>query len=161
MKTLMLIRHAKSDWGTIGARDYDRTLNSRGLRDATTMGKRFKKEGQIPDSFISSTAKRAEKSCQLMSQAMAYPVEKVEWFDNLYLASPSTILDIISKTPAHVSTLAVLAHNPGVTELAELLSGQAIGNMPTAAVVTLTAHVNDWQAENTIWEVQDFDYPKL
>jgi len=156
----MLIRHAKSDWGTIGARDYDRTLNPRGLRDATDMGLRFKDKGFIPDLFISSTAKRAEQSSELMTQAMGYDLDKIQWFEHLYLASPSTILSVIQSMPNTVSSLALLAHNPGITELAELLSGQPIGDMPTSAVVTLAAEIKDWQDASTTWQLLDFDYPK-
>jgi len=160
MKTLLLIRHAKSDWGNIGARDYDRKLNPRGLRDAPEMGMRLKERGLIPDLFVSSTAKRAEMSTQRITEAMGYPFERVGWFESLYLASPSTMLKVIAETDDTISSLALLAHNPGITELAEKLSGQALSDMPTSAVVTLTSAIKHWGEANASWQLQDFDYPK-
>jgi len=160
MKTLLLIRHAKSDWGNLGAKDYDRVLNARGLRDAPEMGKRLKAKGMIPELFISSTAKRAELSSKLITEAMGYPFKNIGWFDSLYLASPNTMMRVIADTDDSVSTLALLAHNPGITELAEKLSGQTLNNMPTSAVVTLTLAIEHWEDAYTAWQLQDFDYPK-
>ncbi|MDX8388769.1 MAG: histidine phosphatase family protein [Ghiorsea sp.] len=161
MKSLLLIRHAKADWGTPGSRDYDRVLNPRGLRDAADMGQRIQAKNKVPDLFVASTAKRAEMSTQLMTQAMGYTIKNVEWFENLYLAMPSTILKVIMDTGDTLSSLALLAHNPGITELAEQLSGEYIGDMPTSAVVHLTAPINHWKEANTVWQLQDFDYPNL
>lgn len=160
MKTLMLIRHAKSDWGAIGAADYDRALNPRGLGDAKTMGQRLKAKGQLPDLLISSTARRAQQSSELISLAMGYPSAKIQWQQALYLAPPSVILRLIGKTPANITTLALLAHNPGISELASNLVDSSIGDMPTAGVVTMTANINDWQEANTVWQLYDVDYPK-
>ena len=91
---------------------------------------------------------------------MGYELDKIQWFEHLYLASPSTILSVIQSIPNAVSSLALLAHNPGITELAELLAAQPIGDMPTSAVVTLAADIKDWQDASTTWQLQDFDYPK-
>jgi len=160
MKTLILIRHAKSDWSHAGLQDYDRPLNNRGCADAPEMGRRLANRNLIPDLFIASTAKRAQLSALLMAEAMGYAEEKIDWRKELYLASPPTILNLISHTPLHVSCLALLAHNPDITELAEQLSGQYIGNIPTAGSVALTADIEDWACVNTHWKLNLFDYPK-
>lgn len=160
MKTLMLLRHAKSDWSDPDAYDYERTLNQRGFHDAFEMGQRLLKRGLIPDLFIASTAKRARLSVELLAEAMAYSEDKILWRKNLYLATPATMMEVISNTPEQVNCLALLAHNPGITALAELLSGQCLGNVPTAGVVTLTSHTQHWHEAACLWHLQDFDYPK-
>ncbi len=158
MKRLLLIRHARSGWET-GQRDFDRVLDQQGRGDAAEMGRRLKAKAMVPQMFVTSSAKRAAISTQLITEAMAFPLEKVEWGDALYLASPETLLDVICRTPAHISSLALLGHNPGLTALAEMLAGHHIGNMPTSAVVTLTAEIERWEEASTTWQLQDFDHP--
>jgi len=160
MKTLILIRHAKSDWDDLSASDYERTLNKRGLYDAPEMGRRLNGRNMIPELFTASTAVRARMTAELIARAMGYPEEKLLWRDELYLAAPATMLDIIRKTPDTVSSLALLAHNPGISELVERLTREPFENLPTAGVVTLTARIDHWREAGLRWQMQDFDFPK-
>jgi len=160
MKTLILIRHAKSDWDDLSASDYERTLNKRGLHDAPEMGRRLAGRDLVPDLFTASTATRARMSTALMAEAMSYPEDQLLWRDELYLAAPATILNIIRKTPDSVACLALLAHNPGISELVERLIRQPFDNVPTAGVVTLTAGIKHWREAGCRWHLQAFDWPK-
>jgi len=160
MKTLILIRHAKSDRDDVAARDYDRTLNRRGRRDASEMGLCLFERKLLPDMFTASSAVRARMTAELMADAMGYPEEQLQWRHELYLASPATMMKVVRNTLEAVTTLALLAHNPGITELGEQLSGRAIDNIPTAGMVILTADIACWQDVGYHWQLQDFDYPK-
>jgi len=169
MKTLILIRHAKSDWNTIGQHDVDRSLNQRGEHDAPIMGHRLaarlQAAGQSLDAFASSSACRAKQTALLLAAELGWNAESMDWQDKLYLASPATMLDIIRAFPDGVQTAIVLAHNPGISELAEQLSGQWIGNVPTCSILTFhipVAHWRDVSIKRGLRqaELMDFDCPK-
>ena len=159
MKTLILIRHAKSDWSDFSARDFDRELNARGKRDAPVMGQRLAARDIQPDAFIVSTACRAKATARLMAPALGFSFEDIDWRDELYMASPSTMKSVIRQTADHVQSLALLAHNPGITELACQLANTNISNVPTCGVITLELPVDHW-AELNHARLLDFDYPK-
>jgi len=159
MKTLMLIRHAKSDWSDLNAADVDRTLNARGSHDAPRMAQRASDRGLMPDAFICSTARRAEQTAKLMAPQLAFPIEQIQWKDELYLASSSMLLDAVRHAPDQADTLAILAHNPGMTDLANRLCLAAgIENIPTSGIVTLTFAIDHWQ-QAVAGQLADFDYP--
>lgn len=161
MKTLILIRHAKSSWDDLSLRDFDRDLNKRGRRDAPEMGRRLAARYAILDAFVVSTACRARATAELMAGELDFPPERIEFRDELYLASPSTMLDVIRQVPDSVQTLALLAHNPGITELANRLSGgRRIDNMPTSGVATFNLSADSWRQIGGGAELIDFDYPK-
>jgi len=169
MKTLMLIRHAKSDWNTIGQKDVDRRLNQRGEYDAPIMGKRLaarlQAAGQSLDAFSSSSACRAKQTALLLAAELGWDAESISWQDRLYLASPATLLDQIHAFPDDAQTAIVLAHNPGISELAEQLSGQWIGNVPSCSILTFHIPVVSWRDVSIKRglrqaELVDFDCPK-
>jgi len=164
MKTLILIRHAKSSWADLGASDFDRSLNHRGLHDAPIMGERLAARLDASDigldAFVCSTARRAAETAENMVMHMQFPIERVDWRSALYLSSPETMLDVIRSMPDDVASAALLAHNPGITELAEQLTGKYFGNMPTCGVVTLSLPIESWLDADGRAELVDFDYPK-
>lgn len=160
MKTLILIRHAKSDWNDFSARDFDRELNARGKRDAPLMGQRLAARDIQPDALVVSTACRAKATARLMTPALSFSFADIDWRDELYLASPSTMKSVIRQTADHIQTLALLAHNPGITELANQLTGTDINNVPTCGVITLDLPVDHWEEVSNNASLLDFDYPK-
>jgi len=165
IKSLVLIRHAKSSWAHPGSQDMDRPLNRRGQNDAPVMGDRLRSRlensGLKLDAFVCSTATRAAQTAKLLATALAFPVACIDWREELYLASQATMLDTIRTTPDTEPTLALLAHNPGITELAEILSGRAFGNVPTCGIITLQWPVRHWMDVDSPAELIDFDYPCL
>ncbi len=164
MKTLILIRHAKSSWNESGRTDFERSLNHRGLADAPAMGKRLADRlhaGDLKlDAFLCSAARRATQTATLLLNELEFPVHAVSRRDELYLASPAAMLDAICSIPDEITTAALLAHNPGITELAETLTGRYFGNIPTCGVITLGFSVNRWAHAGSPAELIDFDYPK-
>ena len=145
MKTLVLVRHAKSSWDEPGLDDHERPLNERGLRNAPLMGHRLAERGTVPDVIRSSTAVRARSTAQLMARAMGLMHEHVELDERLYGASPETILDIASEVDDGIGTVMIVAHDPGLSDLAFSLSDSTIEHMPTCAVAEFRFDVETWR----------------
>jgi len=164
MKTLILIRHAKSSWQDLGASDFDRCLNHRGLHDAPMMGERLAARLDASaiglDAFVCSTARRAAQTAEALAAQLQFPIAGMDWRRELYLSSPETMLDVIRFLPDEAATAALLAHNPGITELAEQLTGKYFGNVPTCGVITLTLPIESWMDADGRAGLIDFDYPK-
>lgn len=131
MRTLLLMRHAKSDWGG-GQPDHDRPLNPRGRRDAPRMGEWVREQVGVPDRILSSTAERAISTAQKVALASGFDGGIVERRD-LYLASAMQWLGIVMEEAGDAQTLLTVSHNPGVEEIVELLVNRS-ERMPTAAI---------------------------
>lgn len=162
MKTLYLVRHAKSSWENTAVTDFERKLNERGLRDAPEMGKRlFKRVHQI-DAFVSSPAKRAKKTCKLFCKEFRFDEDKIILVDDLYLAAKETFISIVSWLDDSYKSAALFSHNPGITDYANsLCSSVVIDNMPTASIFAVKANVKHWKEfEPAEKEFLFFDYPK-
>ena len=138
MNELLIIRHAKSSWANDALSDYDRPLNGRGQRDAPRMGRWLVQQSLVPDLIVSSTAKRAWETTQLISSASGCTT--IEWDDNLYHASAGTCVERLNEVPTNCKRVAVIAHNPGLEHLVGLLSGE-MEFMPTAATAHLLVDV--------------------
>lgn len=161
MKKIYLIRHAKSSWKNSGLKDIDRPLNKRGKRDAPFMGKRLYKYKVHPDLIISSPAKRAFKTAKAIAEQTDYPVHKIIRSDILYLASIKEFMKTITNIKDNISSVFIISHNPGITDLAEYLSGKFIDNIPTCGVYCIEFESESWTniKENSGKKVF-FDYPK-
>jgi phosphohistidine phosphatase len=143
MKTLMLVRHAKSSWEHPGASDHDRPLNHRGRRDAPDMGRRLAERELVPDRILSSTALRAHTTAQLMAEALGYDVDDIILDERLYAASADEVLRVIGELDSEVGTAMVVGHNPETASLAHRFS-RDIGEMPTCAAAVFTFDVDAW-----------------
>lgn len=149
MIRLVLVRHAKSDWGNPALDDHDRPLNDRGIRDAPRMARELAETGFRPEVILSSTALRARTTAE------AFAVEfgvAVNLDPELYGAPGRTLLAAAAASGAH--QVIVVAHDPGMTDLAEQLSGGGIGHMPTCAVATFTWHQDDWDVLDAVDPVE-------
>lgn len=164
MKTLILIRHAKSSWNAPNSSDFDRVLNARGLSDAPMMGERLAQrlanKQQTLDILLSSSACRADQTARLLATSLAMDEAAIDWHRALYLASPRTMLRLIHSLPDTVNTMALVAHNPGISELAEQLTGTYIGDIPTCSVITIALPVQHWRDVSDAADLLDYDYPK-
>jgi phosphohistidine phosphatase len=107
MKTLFLIRHAKSSWDNPGQNDFDRTLNARGLKDAPVMAQRLLERKVSVDLFISSPAKRAKKTCELFMHEMRIDEKQIVLKSELYLAEPPVFFDVIKQINSSINNAAV------------------------------------------------------
>ena len=162
MKTIYFNRHAKSDWSHDDLRDFDRPLNNRGFRDAPKMGERLKQRGEKIDQFISSPAKRAITTARLMADKYNFPVDEIKEVERLYLPSIGSFLDTISETDESHRSVILFAHNPGITEVVEYLSGEEIGNIPTCGIAKIEfASANNWnEISAETGKMIFFDFPK-
>ncbi len=160
MKTIFLIRHAKSSWKESGKRDFDRPLNSRGISDAPEMGKRMLERNQIPDLVLSSEANRALSTAEAITKALGLKDEQLQTHRDLYLSSPDTILRIIRDLPEQYDSVAIVCHNPGISQANYMLSGHAL-EMVTCAISEIEFGVDIWQAvAPEMGIMKHYDYPK-
>jgi phosphohistidine phosphatase len=143
MKTLLLMRHAKSSWAEAGMPDHDRPLNDRGRRDAPRMARRLADAGLLPDRLLCSTATRARQTAELLVPASGY-AGPVSHDPRLYHATPDAILGVVAETPDDAARLLVIAHNPGLEQLVRRLAGDD-GPMPTAAVAQIELPIARWR----------------
>lgn len=162
MKTLLLIRHAKSSWANPHQSDFERPLNERGLHDAPLMAGRLQKHKLRPDLFISSTAIRARQTASLMALEWEQKQQPpIAWAEKLYLASPEVIEETLCEMNNQYNCVALVAHNPGITDYANRLTQVRIDNMPTCSVFAVLIHANSWKDIATAKkEFLLFDYPK-
>ncbi|HEX6954692.1 MAG TPA: histidine phosphatase family protein, partial [Agromyces sp.] len=124
MKTLVLVRHAKSAWGDPTLADHERPLNDRGRRDAPEMGRRLRERGTMPDAILSSTAVRARSTAEALAEALDVDGSGLRLDERLYGSSPETILDVVGELDDELTTAIVVAHDPGLSDLAYRLSGE-------------------------------------
>jgi phosphohistidine phosphatase len=143
MKTLLLLRHAKSSWKDAGIRDHDRPLNGRGRRDAPRIGRLLAEHGLVPDLIISSTARRARKTAEKVAEASGY-VGALDAAAALYLAAPPAITQVIRLLPDEAGRVLLVGHNPGLEELLAALIGQ-YERLPTAALAHVELEFDRWQ----------------
>jgi phosphohistidine phosphatase len=144
LRVLTLVRHAKSSWKDAALDDADRPLNKRGKRDATEMGKRLAKVGAKPAVIVSSPAKRARRTARAIAQALRYPKGKLVEKPAVYLATVDNLLAVLGGIDNELRDVILVGHNPGITELANYLTGEAISNIPTCGVARIGFEVDNW-----------------
>jgi phosphohistidine phosphatase len=142
MKELLALRHAKSDHGDRTLRDHDRTLNERGRGAAPRVGQLLVRENLLPDLVLCSTAVRAMETAALVMTASGCTAE-IEFLEELYLASPDTILDTAMRRGEDHGRVMVVGHNPGMEDVMTLL-GLGMHEMPTAALAHISFDVDEW-----------------
>lgn len=161
MLTLYLTRHAKSDWADPRVDDHERPLNSRGLRDAPEMARRYKARGEKLDRIHSSTAVRALTTARTFAQVLGLEAERFSQERNIYLASVQGLLRVVNNLPPGSHAVMLFGHNPGFSEFAQYLTGGGVGEMPTCATTRIDLPFGSWAevsggAGTVVW----FDFPK-
>lgn len=146
MRTLFIIRHAKSSWDHPGIRDFDRPLNERGLYEAPLMAQVLVREGIQPDLLVSSPAKRAWTTAQFFATAFGLPEDAVRRELDIYEAEPMDIIRLISRLPDAAHTVLLFGHNPTFTDVANRFSEKHIENVPTCGVVRIESEADSWAA---------------
>lgn len=165
MKTLYLIRHAKSSWDDPELGDFERPLNKRGKKDAPNMAKRIKEKRVTPDLMISSPATRAYDTCKEFAKVLDYDKDKIKTDKRLYHANEDQILVVIrdfkDRERDDEDVVLLFGHNPGLTEFANLLLNENIDNIPTCGVVEAQLDINRWKdAGFGCGKLKFFDFPK-
>ncbi|MBS1919596.1 MAG: histidine phosphatase family protein [Bacteroidetes bacterium] len=161
MKTLLLIRHAKSSWDDAALSDFDRPLNERGKKDAPMMAKRLSEKKIKIDAFISSPAKRAARTAKYFAEEFKSEKDDILFKTELYLASANVFYDIIRKADDKLDCIAIFSHNPGITEFANELTEVHIDNIPTCGIFAVKADIKLWpDFKDAKRKFLFFDYPK-
>ena len=149
MRTLFLIRHAKSSWDNPGLRDFNRPLNERGFREAPRMALILRETGVKPDLIVSSPAKRALTTALFFAEAFGIPEDAVLREPDIYEAHPSEIFRIISALPDTAEVVLMFGHNPTFTEVANAFTDTFIDNVPTCGIVQIVSEADRW---NQVYE---------
>ena len=161
MKTITLFRHAKSSWKDPGLVDFDRPLNPRGHRDAPVMAQCLQAAGIRPSLILSSPANRAWSTAKIIAKEISYPPEFLQRDRDLYHAGVSRLLDVIAAQDEGFKNLLVVAHNPGLTDLANELVPGVCNNLPTAGFVSIEVEADTWDLRGRqSAKLIEYDYPK-
>lgn len=163
-KTVLLFRHAKSDWHASYDHDHNRPLNSRGKRAAQAMGRWLAKTGPLPELILCSTAVRARSTCILASRSGTW-TENVTFKKELYYAAPQNLLKYLQKTADNLQTVMLIGHQPTWSITAELLSNQKIACFPTASMIRIDLNIETWKnaaagTGNVVWQQLPKKLPK-
>jgi phosphohistidine phosphatase len=142
MKTLLLMRHAKSSWKHPDLPDQDRPLNKRGEKDAPHMGKFIREKELIPQLILASPAKRVTQTVDGMLEKMSFK-GKVEYINSLYLAEPAAYLSTLQTVDDKFERVMIVGHNPGLEGLLQILSGK-VESLPTASIAHLILPIEHW-----------------
>jgi phosphohistidine phosphatase len=143
VKTLILVRHAKSSWDDPNLLDKDRPLNARGKRDAPKMGKRLAKRAVTVDLILSSPAIRAIKTARVLADELDYKLKEIVVDDRLYPGAVNDLLEIVHNLGRKLNAVLLVGHDPALSELAHRLSSD-ITHMPTCAVAEFTFNAKSW-----------------
>ena len=141
MKTLLILRHAKSSWKDAGLLDHDRPLNKRGKRDAPRVGRLILQQGLIPELIVSSTAKRARSTAKRVAKACDYAGE-IRLTPQFYHAPAGIYIEVLNHLSEDFSRVMVVGHNPGMEELVARLGQHCV--MPTAALANVSLPIDRW-----------------
>jgi phosphohistidine phosphatase len=146
MKTLLLLRHAKSSWDHPELHDHDRPLNKRGNKEAPIVGKYLKENDLVPDLILSSTARRARDTARAVLEESGFSGE-IDLRQDLYLSDAACYIDILRSLPDDASRVLVVGHNPDLEELLTLLT-DATQHITTATLAHIDLPISSWQELN-------------
>ncbi|MDP4283081.1 MAG: histidine phosphatase family protein [Bacteroidota bacterium] len=161
MKTLLLIRHAKSSWDHSILSDFDRPLNERGKQDAPIAAKILRDKKINIDAFVSSPAKRAKKTAEIFLKEYDKKEKYLTLIPSLYEASTAEFYQVVEKLEDKYDSVALFSHNPGITDFINSLGCNPIYDMPTCAVYGLEINTKHWKAfKDSKKKFLFLDYPK-
>ena len=161
MKTLYLLRHAKSSWDNPKLDDFERPLNKRGHHDAPLMGNLMEKLNVLPDLIISSPAIRASMTTRFVADAINYPLDKIQYDENIYEAGKSQLLDVIYGVDDVVEKLMLVGHNPAFTYFSHYLANHDVSNIPTCGLYGAELNISSWnKIKKNSGKTLLYEYPK-
>ena len=144
MKTLFVLRHAKSSWDNADLADFERPLNDRGRHAAPLMGGLMSRKGFDPSIILSSPAVRAKQTALLVKGSAGLNTE-IDLQHRIYEASPHALRQILSELDDTYASAMLVGHNPGIEGFIRFLTGQT-ESMPTAALAVLELNIDNWKA---------------
>jgi len=162
MKTVYLLRHAKSSWANNQLTDRERPLNQRGQRDAPEMGARFAGRGEAVESILSSPAERALSTARLFAEACGYSAKEIVVEPDLYFSGSESIADLILSRDDQLRSIMLVFHNPDITGFVNSIDYDVrIDSVPTCGLIKMVSDIaqwRDWSTENS--DIEYFDFPK-
>lgn len=163
MLQLFLIRHAKSSWADAALNDHQRPLNNRGQNDLPRMSERLKIKGWYPERIFCSTARRAVETYKGLEHIfMERPECKVSFHDDLYLCTHTRLNKFISEITDQYTSVALIGHNPGMTDFVNHYTNIRLDNLPTLGIIGLECEAGHWaDTQNKEWKFKEFIYPKM
>lgn len=146
MKELILIRHAKSDWGNENLKDIDRHLSERGYSDAYALSAWYLKEQPLPDLILTSTAIRALNTALIFARALAFNMADFVIDETIYESTVTNLLQVIKEQENKKKSIMLFGHNPGITNLFNTLcTDDFFEAIPTCGIVKINFEINSWQ----------------
>ncbi len=159
-KHLLLVRHAKADWGGFKLADFERPLTERGHRNAPEMAQRLLNKDMLPQLLVSSPALRAITTANYFAKTLGFSPSDILQEPDIYEAHTTTLLRIINHFDNRYDFIALFGHNPGLTELAIQLCHTDIAPIPTCGMVLIEFPFDNWQLlSGDTGEMRWFDYP--
>jgi phosphohistidine phosphatase len=161
VKTLYIVRHAKSGEKQSGKQDIDRNLSDRGKSDGEKMGEHLRSLGIHPEAFISSPATRAMQTTQILTASMGIRDASIQIEDELYHGNFASMYSFVKNLDDELTTVMIFGHNPYFSSMADFFANTRIDNLPTLGVVGLEFTVQSWsEVENQAGSVVLYEYPK-
>jgi len=160
MKTLYLIKHAKSSWDIPNTSDFERNISKKGKKDINTIGSYLSLVGIKPKLILSSCALRAQQTADLLAEKISYKGQKY-YLEELYLTSLDSIKEIIYIQEDDIDSMFIIGHNPQLQELANSLIDEHISKFPALGVIAINFNIDSWmEIENKIGQIDFFIFPK-
>lgn len=162
MKTLLLMRHAKSSWKDSSLSDFQRPLKKRGEKDMLRIAQVLKEEDQIPDFVLSSPALRARETIEILSNELGIEEELIEFVDEFYGAEIEDFFDVLADLPDSYKKVMVVGHNPSLEAFLQTLTGE-IDSLSTASVALIKLGIQSWEdidADEQIGQLREIWRPK-
>ncbi len=144
-RTLILIRHTKSNWGDFSEPDFDRPIKKDRIDDAKNMAVKLKELGVEPDLIICSPAKRTRQTVEYFCDKLKYDYDKIQFDKRIYESTAEDVLGVVRETDPGIKTLVVVGHNPSLTHLANMFAENSIDEVPTTGVVWLEFAIKSWE----------------
>ena len=161
MKTIYLVRHAKSSWKYPNLDDFERPLNKRGRKNAPFMGTILKKLKVAPELILSSPANRASMTARVIADKIGYPLENIHYSESIYEFSANALIDVIVELDNGVNKAMLVGHNPALTELANYIGDTPISNIPTSGIFCAELNIPSWaKISDRCGKLIFFEYPK-
>ncbi len=160
MKTLYLVRHAKSSWDLGNVDDYDRPLKGSGIRDAHFISQLLSEQGNLPQALLSSPATRALHTAMIFARNLNFPFSAIQINQDLYMCSERDLLQIIQGLSDVFDSVMIFSHNPTITDFVNECIAQRIDNVPTTGVVSFHFDISSWEDATFSARLALFDYPK-
>ena len=160
MKTLFLMRHAKSSWKDDNLADHERPLKKRGKKDIKLIAKELKKSDLVPDLILCSSAVRAKETADLMAEALDYK-GKIKTSDKLYMGEPQNYVEALNDVKEKIQSVMIVGHNPGLEAYLQIIDGE-IESMPTGSLGYLMLAEDAWESVtlDTMGDLIGFWKPK-